>query len=60
MITFMLVSSIETIRDSAPICRSLSAAIMLPRCSEILFRIVEILVELLFAKRMNSMIAIRK
>ena len=46
MMTFMLVSSMEEIRGTAPMFRLLSAAVTLPRCSDIfLFGIVGMLVE---------------
>ena len=57
MMTCILVSSMETIRGSAPMFRSLSAAVTLPRRPDIL--LFGIFVELFFLKRMNSMIAIR-
>ena len=45
MMTFILVSSMETMRGSAPMFRSLSAAVTLPRCSDILlFEMLEMLV----------------
>ena len=42
----MLVSSTDAILGAVPICRSLTAAVVLQRCSDILIGIVEILVEL--------------
>ena len=42
----MLISSTDAILDAVPICGSLTAAVVLPRCSDILIGIVEILVEL--------------